>query len=195
MERLKQMKECLTDIVENQIYCNAEHVDTKELGEAVDMIKDLAEAIYYCTITDAMEADAPEYERKSGTHGTMYYTPMKMREPYDPRHRERPNYDEHHGQKQTWDGGASSDGSGAWSMGTHPRHDGMMKDPYEGKSGEHRKKYMEGKHVGDKSHQMKELEIYMQELSNDITEMIADASPDEKMLLQSKIATLASKIK
>jgi hypothetical protein len=30
-------------------------VDTKELGEAIDMIKDLSEAIYYCTITEAME--------------------------------------------------------------------------------------------------------------------------------------------
>ena len=26
-------------------------VDTKELGEAIDMIKDLEEAIYYCTVT------------------------------------------------------------------------------------------------------------------------------------------------
>ena len=30
-------------------------VDAKELGEAVDMIKDLSEAIYYCTITESME--------------------------------------------------------------------------------------------------------------------------------------------
>jgi hypothetical protein len=29
-------------------------VDTKELGEAIDMIKDLEEAIYYCTVTEAM---------------------------------------------------------------------------------------------------------------------------------------------
>lgn len=35
----------------------AEHLDTTslhELGEAVDMVKDLAEAEYYCTITEAM---------------------------------------------------------------------------------------------------------------------------------------------
>ena len=25
------------------------------MGEAIDMIKDLSEAIYYCTITEAME--------------------------------------------------------------------------------------------------------------------------------------------
>ena len=32
-----------------------DEVDTKELGEAIDMIKDLEEAMYYCTITKAME--------------------------------------------------------------------------------------------------------------------------------------------
>jgi hypothetical protein len=30
-------------------------VDTEELGEAIDMVKDLSEAIYYCTITKSME--------------------------------------------------------------------------------------------------------------------------------------------
>ena len=29
--------------------------DTKELEKTVDMIKDLAETMYYCTITEAME--------------------------------------------------------------------------------------------------------------------------------------------
>lgn len=41
---------------------------------------------------------------------------------------------------------------------------------------------------------MKELEKYMQELSSDITEMIEEASPEEKQFLSSKISTLASKI-
>jgi hypothetical protein len=35
-------------------------VDAKELGEAIDMIKDLSEAIYYCTVTEAMEAKEKE---------------------------------------------------------------------------------------------------------------------------------------
>ena len=41
---------------------------------------------------------------------------------------------------------------------------------------------------------MKELEKYMQELSSDITEMIEEATPEEKQFLSSKISTLASKI-
>ena len=42
---------------------------------------------------------------------------------------------------------------------------------------------------------MKELENYMQELTQDITEMIHDATPEEKQILQQKISVLASKIK
>jgi hypothetical protein len=55
MEKLEQMKECLIGIVEGQVYGNMDKVSAEELGEAVDMIKDLSEAIYYCTITEAMK--------------------------------------------------------------------------------------------------------------------------------------------
>jgi len=34
---------------------NLHQVDTHELGEVIDMIKDLEEALYYCSITKAME--------------------------------------------------------------------------------------------------------------------------------------------
>ena len=42
--------------------------------------------------------------------------------------------------------------------------------------------------------QIKELEAYLQELSTDITEMIKDASPEEKAILRQKMTTLADKI-
>jgi hypothetical protein len=42
---------------------------------------------------------------------------------------------------------------------------------------------------------MQELEKYAQELASDVTDMIRDASPEEKTMLQQKIQTLASKIK
>ena len=54
---------------------------------------------------------------------------------------------------------------------------------------------MEGKELHhDKAYQMKELEQYMKELSSDITEMITDATPEEKQLLKQKMETLATKI-
>lgn len=54
MKRLHHMKESLMAEVQAQMN-HLECVNTKELGEAIDMIKDLSEAIYYCTITEAME--------------------------------------------------------------------------------------------------------------------------------------------
>lgn len=55
MEKLKHIKHKLVELVEVELDEHLEYVDTKELGEVIDMIKDLAEAIYYCTVTEAME--------------------------------------------------------------------------------------------------------------------------------------------
>jgi hypothetical protein len=55
-ERLREIKEVLLCCVEEQIQDLCE-VDTEELGEVIDMIKDLEEAIYYCTVTEAMNSE------------------------------------------------------------------------------------------------------------------------------------------
>ncbi len=49
-EVLKAMQDQLASCVQSQL-SDISKADTHELGEAVDMIKDFAEAIYYCTIT------------------------------------------------------------------------------------------------------------------------------------------------
>ena len=46
----------------------------------------------------------------------------------------------------------------------------------------------------DENKKMKDLEEYLQELSTDITEMIKDATTEEKQMLKNKIATLSAKI-
>ena len=64
MHKLEWMKETIIEEVAKQ-FCNLESVNTCELGEAVDIIKDLSEAIYYCTITEALkEGDDWEESRK-----------------------------------------------------------------------------------------------------------------------------------
>ena len=81
MERLKAMKDRLVNCVEQQLD-NISAADTKELGEAVDMIKDLEEAIYYCTVTEAMKDNAEmDWEMKEDNHlqepnsnSRMYYS-------------------------------------------------------------------------------------------------------------------------
>ena len=54
IKRMEAMKETLMNCVQGQLG-DLSSVDAEELGEVVDMIKDLSEAIYYCTITEAME--------------------------------------------------------------------------------------------------------------------------------------------
>lgn len=70
-----------------------------------------------------------------------------------------------------------------------------IRDYREGRSPITRRNYMESKEMHhDKTKQMKELEEYMNELSIDITEMINDSTPDEKIMLSQKLTHLADKI-
>ena len=216
MEQLKQMKEMLIGCVQGQL-THLDTVDAKELGEAVDMIKDLSEAIYYCTVTEAMEGK----DKVSGNRETMYYPVMYYREKEDNmggrdipryygdemRYMDRYNgrmYYNGQGGGNSSRGGNSSGGysSSSSSNGTRNYSERdiylgeMMRDHREGKSPMSRKNYMEGKEMHkEKTAQMHELEKYAQELTSDLMEMIEGASPEEKQMLSSRIATLATKIK
>ena len=219
MERLKNMKESLVNCVQAQISGNLSEVDSKELGEAVDMIKDLEEAIYYHTITEAMSKNEKEGQQH---HEPMYYPiyPQRVYPQYpDYRDMDRdtgrmyyPVYYDGQGGNGTSNGGgrggssngnSSSNGSMQYSERRMPPMmmddsypNELMRDRREGRSPMSRKGYMEAKemHHG-KEVQMKELEKYMQELGSDITEMIQDASPEEKQMLQQKLSLLVTKIK
>lgn len=74
------------------------------------------------------------------------------------------------------------------------------RDSREGRSGMSRRSYIETKESHSdntpesKQHKMKELEKYMSELGTDITEMISDASNEEKTLLKNKLQVLAQKV-
>ena len=144
--KLEHMKDVLICAVEHEIN-NLENANCKELGEAIDMIKDLEEAIYYYTITEAMGENANKYDyNKINSNG---------------------HYNE------------SSEDS----------------NQYCGNSYKNRKMYMEAKSMKkDKATQLRELEKYLQELSNDIIEMIQDSTLEEKQYLEKKITALATKI-
>lgn len=198
MERLKQMKDSLVSIVQSQMGGHLDQVNTEELGEAIDMIKDLEEAIYYCTITKAMT----EKEDKEKEH--HYYYTERVYPEYMPKY--YPYYrdmDRDNG-RMYYGGSGSPSGTSSSENGGSRRYDEvitsyppiMMRDAREGRSGRSRKSYIESKEMHqDKEMQMKELEKYMQELTHDITEMVSDASPEEKAMLQQKVSMLASKIK
>lgn len=194
-EALKMMKEQLMSCVQGQLG-DISKVDAHELGEAVDMIKDLAEAIYYCTITESMEKS--EENKSQGETNINYYTTPYYNKMYpDYRDMERTGgymYYPTSGNGESMSRGSNSRNSGGRSYYTE-MSDIMGRDPREGRSPMRRRMYMEGKEMhNDPNSQLRELEAYLQELSSDITEMIKDASPEERATLHQKMTTLASKI-
>lgn len=71
MMRMSQLEHKLLDMLELEAAKGLENVDAKELGEAVDILKDLGEAKYYCSVVMAMEDDGPMgyNERRYQTSG------------------------------------------------------------------------------------------------------------------------------
>lgn len=56
MENLKELKTEIIEHIKTYIDENGiENVDLCELGEAIDIVKDLSEAIYYCAVVKAMD--------------------------------------------------------------------------------------------------------------------------------------------
>ena len=190
MEALKAMKDQLVSCVQGQLG-DISKVDTHELGEAIDMIKDLSETIYYCTITESMEKG--EEARSQGETNINYYTTPY----YDNRDMERAGgYMYYPTGGNQGSNGSSGNGGGGRGMSYYTQMPDIMgRDPREGRSPIRRRMYMEGKEMhNDPTSQLKELEAYLQELSTDITEMIKDASPEEKATLRQKMTALTSKI-
>ena len=67
MKRMKCIKDALLCQVQEQLG-NLQAVDAKEMGEVIDMIKDLEEAMYYCTIVEAMEGGGDHYSMEKEVH-------------------------------------------------------------------------------------------------------------------------------
>ena len=220
------MIEKLSEVAKCEVDKGIEMVDTKEMGEVVDIIKDLAEAEYYAKISKAMdESEYGEdydymgayddmrkgyrgqprdsrgrYMSRRGRNRRGYETPMgyemtpEMYKTHDPEYWRDMDREEFGRMYYT-------DNANGGSMATRNQggnySGGMMsgRDNREGRSGMSRRGYMEAKEMGkEKGEKMKELEKYMKELSEDVTEMIGDASPEEKAMLKSKMQTLLQKI-
>lgn len=168
--------------------------NTHELGEVIDMVKDLEEALYYCTITEAMEDKEKQWEENPSIVN-YYSSSMPYYDPYRDMDRiyGRSYYN---GNGNGNMNGNNNDSSSNSRNYTPYMEEYNMRDSREGRSPTYRKMYMETKEMHkDKGTAMKDLEEYMHSLSSDITEMISDASPEEKQMLQSKLIALANKVK
>jgi hypothetical protein len=77
MEKLKHINKCLINCVECELDKGLQQVNTQELGEVIDMIKDLEDAMYHHKIVEAMEIEADEkpktYSLKHQEKNSLYY--------------------------------------------------------------------------------------------------------------------------
>ena len=223
-KELSAICERLVGAVKHEVDNGIENVDTKELGEVIDMIKDLSEAkekvikgCYYKTLMEAMEEaeygedydeDGPMDLGRRGYRGQRRDSRgryMSSRRGYDEimpmdyRQMEQMRDMDRDGMSRMYysgsNGGSNSSGG---SMNSGNMSGG--RDYREGRSGQTRRSYMEKKELHksntaeDKQAKLKELEAYMADLSSDITEMINGATTEEKNMLKTKIQTLAQKI-
>ena len=206
------MIECLTEKALGELDKGVENVNTEEMGEAVDMIKDLCEAEYKAVIVKSMKkADEEEEE----------YNKELLRALKDEYGEEgsRRHYDEY---RYKTTGRYAPKGKGTYVgrrgyeeppyMHMYPERDmdreyGRMyyTEPtatHTSESGYDRAKrmYTETKEMHkantpeDKEHKMKALDGYIKELGGDITQLIGDMTAEERNLMRTKLSTLVSKL-
>ena len=195
MEELKSIEKCLISQVQAQCG-DLKKVNAKELGEVMDMIKDLEEAMYYCSIIEAMEKSAEEKQNMNinyymeGDAGRNYYGG-------------RMYYDgQSSNSSQSNSNSTSGNDSGMSGRKTYVPYmeyaPYMMRDDKwrQDRSSTSRRMYMESKHEHkDNQQSMRELERYIYDLGEDLVDMVKESTPEEKQVLINKIQQLTSKIR
>lgn len=163
-QRIEGLKSQLLSAIEAQ-FADIKSADSKELGEAMDMLKDLSEFCYYTTVTESMKKNSDskneQYMNKYLPETQRYYTrPMMMDDRYDTAYRNRMYYSTIHN---------TNDGRAYIS----------------------RRGYME---ASDQDSKYQELEKYMHDLADDISEMVIDMDDDDKVQVKHKLTQLIQKI-
>lgn len=221
IKRMHDMIEKLSECAKSEFDKGIENVNTDEMGKVTDMLKDLAEAMYYRTLANIMEES--DVEDALGMLDRRFYDDYRYKTTGRYAPKGRGSYIGRRGYKeppymhmmnredlQDWDSMSERERmrdldrasrGRMYYTETEPMHkDGDMRDSREGKAGMMRKGYMETKemHKGttpqDKEANMHSLESYLKELSEDLTGLLADMTPEERQMAKTKITTLAAKM-
>jgi hypothetical protein len=220
IERMHKMIECLTEKALAELDKGIENVDTNEMGEVVDMIKDLNEAEYRAVIVKSMkEADEEqkEYDKEllrtlkdeyGEEGGRRYYDHYRYANGrFAPKGRgtrrgyEEPPYyhmpinynDPEYMRDMDKDMGRMyyTEPTVSGNGSSHMTESGYDRA---------KRNYTETKEMHksntpeDKEHKMKALDSYIKELGGDITQLIGDMTAEERNLMRTKLSTLVSKL-
>lgn len=207
VKRMYCMIEKLAECAEKQFDNGIESVDTAEMGQVTDMLRDLSEAMYYRTLTKAMDDSEPEeimemFERY-GDGGRRYYDHYryadgrfapKGRGSYRRGYEEPPYYHMTPEMYRDMENRRDMDRSNGKMYYSEPMSN--MESSYD----RAKRNYTETKDLHrnntqqDKEAKMRSLEEYFREISSDITGLVADMTPEEKTMLKAKVSALATKL-
>ena len=213
------MIEKLSECAKCELDKGIESIDTKEMGEVAEIIKELCEAEYYAKVSKAMDEHDFDNAEEIMDEGRRGY----RGQPRDSRGRYmRRGYDEMMYMPEMYrdmdlmDGkmyytsanrsqGSQGQSNGSSSMGSSSGNsmgynDGMMRDNREGRSGQSRRSYLETKemHKGnseeDKMAKKRELDKWMNDIGSDVKELVHDMTPEEKTMAKTKLTNLANSL-
>lgn len=222
--RICSLKDRALSLLEMGMNQDVSSIDAKEIGELMDIVKDAEEAIkyaeeacYYAKVTEAMDDSSkeeksmylnkyiPEYEGR-------FYTEYPIKEKWKDDWKDKPRrtiYDpmmEDDFRNRMYYSNMGSNGSNMGNNGGNGMNNGSgmnrsngndsgMRNPNEGRSPMTRRTYMDMKeHNEPKEKTNHELEKYISDLGEDITEMIGSMDTNEKAILKQKLATLVNKM-
>ena len=207
IKRMHEMIEKLSEAAECEFSKGIENVDTCEMDKVVDMMKDLSEAMYYRTLTKAMqESDTEEIMEmfdKYGDDGKRYYDMWRYKSGrFAPKGRgTRQGYEEPPYYHMTPDQYKEHDPEYWRDL---DRKDGKMyyTEPVtmESRYDKAKRMYTEtkAKHnsgsVEDKQLTLKEGEKMLNVIIDELMEMVSDATPEMKNMIKTKGMAAMQKI-
>lgn len=169
----KQIMECVKAKVDGIGIDNFEGQNLDDLKDFTEIVKNIVEFDKEYLIVEAMEDSKDDYRRYTEPpyyHMPVNYNDMEYMRDMD-KSRGKMYYSEPiapHVSESNYD--------------RAKRHYTETKEMHKGASTE------------DKEHKMKALDMYIRELSGDISELLNDMTPDERNLLRTKMSNLASKL-
>ena len=212
IKNIHSMIEKLSECAKVELDKGVENIDTKEMGEVAEIIKELSEAEYYAKISKAMD----EAESEDNMRAIEMYEDYPERRYYDdyryktsgrfaPKgkgsYMPRRGYDEppyYHMnpdmyREHTPEYYRDVDRAQGKMYYTEPitmesRYD-KAKRGYEESKMAHKENTPESKQA-----KMKDLEMYLKELSEDVTQLLSDATPEERSMVKNKMQVLTQKI-
>lgn len=211
MSELKALKEQLVSMVKQEICGNAEKADVKEVGEVVDMIKDLAEAEKYCwegcyyeSVSTAMEEHAEEPEEMYGYNrsrsprtgrytsgrGQMGYTPRWPNDDWPIYPMEMMGYDGGN-RGGSMGGNTSGNGNMGYKETVYPdRRYGEMYDRYRMA----KRHYTETHSPEDKQQMSMHAKNHLNETFETIRDIWADADPELRKKMKMDLVTMTNEL-